>query len=114
MRGSRPTCCASAWPTSAPLRVDLIGVGSIFGDDAGRWLAATPPGDARDVRLRVGTAHADRAQAERLVREVTALYTCGPAGGGGVRTALRPTLGTLSCLLPRERVPTLEFDDAGS
>ena len=60
-------------------------------------------GDARDVRLRVALRHADRASAERLVREVTALYTCGPAGGGGVRTALRPTLGTLSCLLPRDR-----------
>ena len=56
------------------------------------------------MRLRVALRHADRAQAERLAREVTALYTCGPAGGGGVRTALAPTLGTLSCLLPRERV----------
>jgi hypothetical protein len=35
---------------------------------------------------------------------VTALYTCGPAGGGGVRTSLKATLGTLSCLLPREQV----------
>jgi hypothetical protein len=34
-----------------------------------------------------------------------ALYTCGPAGGGGVRTALTPRLNTISCLLPRERVP---------
>ena len=42
--------------------------------------------------------------AERLAREVTALYTCGPAGGGGVRTALRPRLGTVSCLVPREAV----------
>ena len=55
------------------------------------------------MRLRVALRHDDRASAERLVREVTALYTCGPAGGGGVRTSLRPTLGTLSCLLPREQ-----------
>ena len=82
----------------APLRVDLIGVTSVFGDDAGRWLAAQPAGDARDVRLRVALNHADRARAERLPREVTALYTCGPAGGGGVRTALRARLGTVSCL----------------
>jgi len=87
-----------------PLRADLIGVASIFGDDAGRWLAATPDSGARDVRLRVALRHADRATAERLNRELTALYTCGPAGGGGVRTALRPTLSTLSCLLPREHV----------
>jgi hypothetical protein len=34
-----------------------------------------------------------------------ALYTCGPAGGGGVRTALRPRLNTLSCLVARAAVP---------
>jgi hypothetical protein len=88
-----------------PLRADLIGVASVFGDDDGRWLAATPVGDARDVRLRVALRHGERASAERLAREVTALYCCGPAGGGGVRTALRTTLGTLSCLLPRASVP---------
>jgi hypothetical protein len=87
-----------------PLRADLIGVASILGDDAGRWLAGIAPGDARDVRLRVALAHGERAAAERLVREVTALYTCGPAGGGGVRTSVRARLGTVSCLLPRERV----------
>lgn len=88
-----------------PLRADLIGVASVFGDDAGHWLAAQPPDDARDVRLRVALKHADKAAAERLLREVTALYTCGPAGGGGVRTALRARLGTVSCLVPREQVP---------
>ncbi|MEO8060405.1 MAG: acyclic terpene utilization AtuA family protein [Burkholderiales bacterium] len=88
-----------------PLRVDLIGVASVFGDDAGRWLAGQVPSEARDVRLRVALKHADRAKAERLLREVTALYCCGPAGGGGVRTALRPRLGTVSCLVPRESVP---------
>jgi hypothetical protein len=93
-----------------PLRVDLIGVASVFADDAGRWLATQPPGDARDVRLRVAMNHDDKRTAERLLREVTALYTCGPAGGGGVRTALRQRLGTVSCLVPRERVPqTWEF-----
>jgi hypothetical protein len=87
------------------LRADLIGVASVFGDDDGRWLAAQPGSDARDVRLRVALHHADRAQAERLAREVTALYTCGPAGGGGVRTALRRRLGTVSCTVPREAAP---------
>ena len=87
-----------------PLRADLIGVTSVFGNDTGEWLAAQPPGDARDVRLRVALHHVDRSQAERLAREVTALYTCGPAGGGGVRTALRRRLGTVSCTVPRESV----------
>ena len=88
-----------------PLRADLIGVCSLFGDDDGRRLAATPEGGATDVRLRVALRHADRRVAEQLTREVTALYTCGPAGGGGVRSAIRPTLSTLSGLLPRAVVP---------
>jgi hypothetical protein len=86
------------------LRVDLVGAISVFGDDAGHLLAQTPPGNSRDVRLRVAARHADRKQAERLGREVTALYTCGPAGGGGVRTALRARLDTLSCYVPRDCV----------
>jgi hypothetical protein len=98
------------WSEGGPLRLDLLGVCSVFGDDAGRALAASPVGDARDVRLRAATRQPTRAAAERLAREVTALYTCGPAGGGGVRTALRERLGSLACLVPRERVPTrVEF-----
>ncbi|SFE28616.1 acyclic terpene utilization AtuA family protein [Paracidovorax wautersii] len=94
----------------ASLRIDLIGVASVFGDDASQWFdgsgAQAPGGDARDVRLRVAWQHRDHATAQRLVREVTALYCCGPAGGGGVRTAMRPRLGTVSCLVPREAVAT--------
>lgn len=90
------------------LRADLIGVCSVLADDAGQTLAELLhpiDGGATDVRLRVALAHADRRQAERLCREVTALYTCGPAGGGGVRTSLRSRLGTVSGLLPREDWP---------
>jgi hypothetical protein len=86
------------------LRVDLIGVVSVFADDSGRLLASMPPGDSRDVRLRVAGMHAQREVAEHLTREVTALFTCGPAGGGGVRTAIRPRLSTASCFVPREAV----------
>ncbi len=89
---------------NGPMRVDLIGVTSLFGDDAGRWLETVPDGGARDVRLRVSTVHAERAGAERLTRELTALYCCGPAGGGGVRTGLRQRLSTQSCLIPRDAV----------
>jgi len=87
------------------LRVDLIGALSILGDDAGHMLADTPDTGLRDLRLRVAATHAERAQAERLAREVMALYTCGPAGGGGVSAVRTPRLNTLSCLLPREAVP---------
>jgi hypothetical protein len=87
------------------LRFDLIGVLSVFGDDRGTALSALSPGDARDVRLRVAGVHADRAQVERLLAEVTALYTCGPAGGGGIRTSITPRLNSVSCFVPRELVP---------
>lgn len=95
------------------IRMDLIGVASVFADDGGQWLAATADGGARDVRLRVAMNHADRQQAERLGREVTALYCCGPAGGGGVRTAMRQRLGTISCGIARSLVPaSFQFVEA--
>ncbi len=87
-----------------PLRVDLIGTLSVFADDSGIALAKLEPGHARDVRLRVALSHQDRTAAERLTREVTALYTCGPAGGGGVRTSLRPRLGLESCTVARDHI----------
>ena len=102
---SRRAGAARAPRRARRLRVDLIGVASILGDDAGAYLSAQSHGEARDVRLRVAALHDDKARAERLPREVTALYTCGPAGGGGVRTALRQRLSTRSCFVPRDGVP---------
>ncbi len=87
-----------------PLRFDLIGVLSVFGDDRNRMLSDVAPGDARDVRLRVAAADPDRAKVERVLGEVMALFTCGPAGGGGVRTAVTPRLGSTSCYVPRELI----------
>jgi hypothetical protein len=87
------------------LRFDLIGVSSILGDDANRLLQQTPVGQAQDVRLRVAGRHLDVAVVDRLLRELTALWTGGPAGGGGVRVAKRQRLSLQSCLIGRERVP---------
>ncbi|WP_064574488.1 acyclic terpene utilization AtuA family protein [Cupriavidus gilardii] len=91
---------------AVPVRLDLIGVLSVLADDGGAWLAASQPNEthSQDVRLRAALAHEDKAVAEALLREVNALYCCGPAGGGGVRTALRPRLNAMSCLVPREAV----------
>jgi hypothetical protein len=88
-----------------PLRCDLIGVSSILADDGGELLARMPSAGARDVRLRVATRHEDAERIDRLLREVTALWTGGPAGGGGVRTAKRQRLSSRACLVPRELVP---------
>jgi hypothetical protein len=88
-----------------PLRFDLIGVCSILGDDQGRRLADTPVGQSLDIRLRVAGQHADVRIIDRLLRELTALWTGGPAGGGGVRVARRQRLSLRSCLIARERLP---------
>jgi hypothetical protein len=88
------------------LRFDLIGVSSILGDDGNRLLAAAPVGRHTDVRLRVAGRHDDVPVIDRLLREVTALWTGGPAGGGGVRTSKRQRLSMRSCLVPRSAVPT--------
>lgn len=87
------------------LRFDLMGVSSILGDDANRLLQQTPVGQAQDVRLRVAGRHIDVAVVDRLLRELTALWTGGPAGGGGVRVAKRQRLSLQSCLIAREQVP---------
>jgi Acyclic terpene utilisation family protein AtuA len=87
------------------LRFDLIGVRSVFGSNGGdAWLDEDPE-QSRDVRLRVAGVHEDQTVVERLLREITALYTCGPAAGGGIRTACTPRLNSVSCFLPRELVP---------
>ena len=88
-----------------PLRFDLIGVLSILGDDGNRQLQALPAGDSRDVRLRVASRHEDVHEIDLLLREVTALWTGGPGGGGGVRTAKRQRLSNRACFIAREQLP---------
>ncbi len=87
------------------LRFDLIGALSVFGDDGGNALDQLASTDSRDVRLRVAGIHANRQQVEQLTREVMALYTCGPAGGGGIRSTITQRLNSVSCFVPRELVP---------
>jgi hypothetical protein len=88
------------------LRCDLIGVVSLFGDDEGRLLDGHYEGNAEDVRLRVALFTLRREDADRLTNEVNALYTCGPAGGGGVRTNVHPRLVLSSGFVPRAGVST--------
>jgi hypothetical protein len=50
------------------------------------------------------------ANIDLLLRELTALWTGGPAGGGGVRVSKRQRLSNLACLIPRAQIPaSVEF-----
>jgi hypothetical protein len=86
------------------LRIDFIGSSSVFVSDSGQGPAINPSKSFEDIRLRIAAAHQDRQLAKQVCREVTALYTCGPAGGGGVRTSLKPRLNTLVALIPRAEI----------
>ena len=69
-------------------------------------------GGATDVRLRAAARHDDPALIDRLHREVTALWTGGPAGGGGVKTSKRQRLAMRNFFVPRELAPA-SFHFAG-
>src|SRR5690606_24614478 len=90
-----------------PVRFDLIGSVSIFGDDDGRLLETHPlphPHELRDVRLRAAVRHRDLAVIEQLHHEVTTIWIAGPAGGGGVRVHKRQRLFNTACFIPRELI----------
>ena len=86
------------------MRVDFIGSSSIFASDSGCSPVQAVNHQFEDIRLRIAAAHHDRSLVMQVCREVTALYTCGPAGGGGVRTSLKPRLNTLVGFIPREEI----------
>lgn len=84
----------------AKLRLDLIGISSLHGT------ATEYPSDAQDVRVRAALRSTDREKAETLLWEVESLLCCGPAGGGGYRGAITPSVVTYSASIARDRVPT--------
>jgi hypothetical protein len=85
----------------ALLQMDLIGLTSCT---PWRGLRAPEVAEPPEVRLRVAVQAFDRRVAADLVREVESLYTNGPAGGGGVETAVRDTIAVISTLIPRDWV----------
>lgn len=87
------------------LRFDFIGVNAIHGAELSK--GAPEP---YEVRLRAAGRAESQATAAWIPREVEALYTNGPAGGGGAWGATREVIAVASVLLPRERVvPRIEF-----
>lgn len=79
------------------LRQDLIGVNSISP-------SAKAPAAQNEVRARVAARSRTPDAAARIGREVEALYTNGPAGGGGISHFVKPVIAVASTLLPRDRI----------
>jgi hypothetical protein len=80
------------------LRVDLVGSTSLHGR------SFDPDERPYEIRLRVAGRARDAARAQLVGEEVEALYTNGPAGGGGVRTSVFEQVGIVSTLVPRHAV----------
>ncbi|MHA4843990.1 acyclic terpene utilization AtuA family protein [Flavitalea antarctica] len=81
------------------IRVDYIGVSSVHRTDF-----STAPVSPYEIRLRlVGKAQTPE-DAALIGEEVEALYTNGPAAGGGVRKLVNEVVGIVSTLMPRTEI----------
>ncbi len=88
---------------AAEMRIDLIGLNSLH------QTAHEARADSEDVRVRVAMRSADRAACDTMLWEVESLLCCGPAGGGGYRGQVIPSVITHSALIPRDQVkPTVK------
>lgn len=85
------------------IRVDFIGQNAIH-------RGKTDVNHPSEVRLRVAASCETPELAKLVGEEVEALYTNGPAGGGGVRKYSKEVIGIHSILMNRERViPQIEI-----
>ena len=91
---------SSVHGSNAPLRIDVIGAASLHAT-ARRYHE-----DAQDVRLHCVQRASSREQAELLLWDVESLLCCGPAGGGGYRGNITPSVITYSASMARELVPS--------
>ncbi|AUD02652.1 acyclic terpene utilization AtuA family protein [Spirosoma pollinicola] len=80
------------------LRIDYIGSVSVH-----RKTFGTYP-DPYEIRLRVAGRAKTAEQAALVGEEVEALYTNGPAGGGGARKYIHEVVGIVSTLIPRTKL----------
>jgi hypothetical protein len=80
------------------LRIDYVGVSAIHRADFGH------NSEPYEVRLRVAANAPTAAKAALIGEEVEALYTNGPAGGGGVRKYATEVVGIVSVLVDRQKV----------
>jgi hypothetical protein len=84
------------------LRIDIIGLASLHATALGYTQAAGI--EAEDVRVHAAARSTARADVETLLWEVESLLCCGPAGGGGYRGQISPSVVTHSALIERSEV----------
>ncbi|MFD1143609.1 acyclic terpene utilization AtuA family protein [Larkinella insperata] len=80
------------------LRIDYIGSTSVHRTAFGHYP------EPYEIRLRVAGKATSAHQAALIGEEVEALYTNGPAGGGGARKYIHELVGIVSTLLDRHRL----------
>jgi hypothetical protein len=80
------------------LRIDYIGSTSVHRKTFGLYAAPY------EIRLRVAGKATTADQAALIGQEVEALYTNGPAGGGGARKYVQEVIGISSTFISREMV----------
>jgi len=78
-------------------RCELIGVNSLIPQ-------AQAMHEPNEVRLRVAVRTPTLRQAQQVANEVEALYTNGPAGGGGASKSVREVVAAAAVLVPRDWV----------
>lgn len=79
-------------------RVDYIGMSSLHGEQLSQ--GSSP----YEIRLRIAGKSKSKSLALLIGEEVEALYTNGPAGGGGARKYLHEVIGVVSILMDRNQI----------
>jgi hypothetical protein len=79
-------------------RIDYIGLGSLHGETLS--FGSSP----YEIRLRITEKATDKLLAQLVGEEVEALYTNGPAGGGGARKNVTEVIGVVSILMDRATI----------
>ncbi|OOG76777.1 acyclic terpene utilization AtuA family protein [Algoriphagus sp. A40] len=79
-------------------RIDYIGLSSLHGT------TLSYESEPYEIRLRIAAKTKDQSLAQLVGEEVEALYTNGPAGGGGARKYVHEVIGVVSILMDRNLI----------
>lgn len=82
-------------------RVDYIGYNSLYKDSISSQFK---PDSFSEIRLRISGRTKERKDAVLIGNEVEALYTNGPAGGGGAAKRVSEVISICSIFIPRDAV----------